>query len=235
MTDIGIQHVMGQKELLWVSVVPVLCCESHTHRYSRSKKRVLDIVLNLVLGTPALNPAPGPLHLRKQSTSGCSVGSNLSPVSTGNLVGKHTVSNGITDNKNFVDDLRPHTETSSHEKNSCERSSSSPKTASVETEQEMRMSRLLESDNNAYRLPEGRYQVKVGGFGVHHTFMDGTAEGKQTDLARQLREDGVVDLRNTTDTDGDITWAPGTFFFSVTLRHMRALGYQNSTRTLYTY
>jgi hypothetical protein len=38
--------------------------------------------------------------------------------------------------------------------------------------------------------------------------MDGTAYGEETALARKLREDGIADLRNTVDTDGDITWAP---------------------------
>lgn len=48
--------------------------------------------------------------------------------------------------------------------------------------------------------------------GVHYATVDGAADGEETALARKLREDGVVDLRNTIDTDGDVTWAPGTRF-----------------------
>lgn len=40
--------------------------------------------------------------------------------------------------------------------------------------------------------------------------IDGTSGGHETALAKQLREGGVADLRETVDTDGDIKWAPGT-------------------------
>ncbi|KAF2996622.1 hypothetical protein E8E13_002019 [Curvularia kusanoi] len=43
---------------------------------------------------------------------------------------------------------------------------------------------------------------------VQHATIDGTAHGEESALARKLRESGVADLRNTVDTDGDVTWAP---------------------------
>jgi hypothetical protein len=42
-------------------------------------------------------------------------------------------------------------------------------------------------------------------------FQPATKDGHdESQLHKQLRLDGVVDLTNTVDTDGDITWAPGT-------------------------
>ncbi|KAJ4340973.1 hypothetical protein N0V95_007342 [Ascochyta clinopodiicola] len=57
-------------------------------------------------------------------------------------------------------------------------------------------------------LQKRAYGVQGTESGVGHATVDGTANGEETSLARKLREDGVVDLRNTTHTDGDITWAP---------------------------
>lgn len=177
------------------------------------------MVLNISLDTPASNPTPG--SLREQSINGGSIGSNLSPVSTGGPAGTYVVSNGTTANRNLVDGIRLHT--SPREKGSLKRSSSSPKTAGVETEHEIRKPQLSKSDDNESLFTQKTFQVKGTGSGVHYATTDGTAEGKEIDLARQLREEGVVDLRNTVDTDGDITWAPGMFL--VTLSHMRLLGH----------
>lgn len=44
--------------------------------------------------------------------------------------------------------------------------------------------------------------------GVRHATIDGTAHGEETALAKKLRESGVVDLRNTVDTEGEVKWAP---------------------------
>jgi hypothetical protein len=59
------------------------------------------------------------------------------------------------------------------------------------------------------RTPQEAYEVSHSGVG--HATINGMPDGEETALARQLREDGIVDLRNTVDTDGDITWAPGTY------------------------
>jgi hypothetical protein len=64
-------------------------------------------------------------------------------------------------------------------------------------------------DTDASRAQQDTYEVQETQSGVHYATVDGTADGEETELARQLRKDGVVDLRNTMDTDGEITWAPG--------------------------
>jgi hypothetical protein len=50
--------------------------------------------------------------------------------------------------------------------------------------------------------------------GVRHATIDGTAHGEETALARELRESGVADLRNTVDTEGVVKWAPGTYLLN---------------------
>lgn len=62
------------------------------------------------------------------------------------------------------------------------------------------------------------HHVRIEQSGMRHATIDGTAYGVETALARKLRESGVADLRNTIDTDGDITWAPGASFPSPALK-----------------
>jgi len=68
---------------------------------------------------------------------------------------------------------------------------------------------IIETAKRANRsvAPKSRepHQEKSG---VRHATIDGTTHGEETALARELRESGVADLRNTVDTDGAIKWAP---------------------------
>lgn len=76
---------------------------------------------------------------------------------------------------------------------------------------------MPDSEKNAFQLPQGAQNIQTAQSGVRHSTMDGTAHGEEIELATKLREDGIVDLRNTTDTDGDITWAPGTLLYLPTV------------------
>lgn len=167
---------------------------------------------NATQGTPATNSTSAQQHLRNQSTGTGSIASTLNSVGTGHSFGKYAVSNGVTSNGGATDGLRPHTETGSREVGSPKRTSFIPKTARVEPVREKRKPRMSDSDNDASRSPREAYDVQGTQPGVRHATVDGTADGEETELARKLREGGIVDLRNTTDTDGDMTWAPGMLF-----------------------
>lgn len=157
---------------------------------------------------PVSNLPSAQVHSRKQSVGARSIASTLSSVPTGGSVGKYALGDNVTTTGGLIDGIRPHTE-STHEKGPWKRSSFSPKAARVEPGWERRKPRTSDSDNDASRAPRESYEVEGSHSGVRHATMDGTAGGEETALARKLREDGVADLRNTVDTDGDITWTPG--------------------------
>ena len=148
--------------------------------------------------------------MHEQSDGAGSVGSALSSVPTGASVAKHSVGGNVNANGGLVDGTRLHTETSPREKGSWKGSTSPPKTARVEPGWEKWKLRISGSDNDASRSPQSTHKAQGSQSDARHATMDGTADGEETTLAKKLREDGVVDLRNTVDTDGDITWAPGT-------------------------
>ncbi|KAF1930990.1 uncharacterized protein M421DRAFT_418480 [Didymella exigua CBS 183.55] len=151
---------------------------------------------------PVSNLPSAQVHSRKQS------GATLSSVSTGGYAGKHTLGDNITANGGLIDGIRPHAESSAYEKGFAKKSSFPPKAARAEPGCEKRKPNMSDSDNDTSRAPQETYEVAGSHSGVHHIIMDGTADSEETALARKLREDGVVDLRDTIDTDGDITWAP---------------------------
>jgi hypothetical protein len=107
----------------------------------------------------------------------------------------------VMTNRGLVDGVRPQTESSAQEQGLAKRSSL-PLKAGAQPELELKTLNTLSSDNESSS-------------GIRHATMDGTAYGEETALARKLREDGIADLRNTVDTDGDITWAPGTYLVSI--------------------
>jgi hypothetical protein len=109
----------------------------------------------------------------------------------------------------LVSGIRPHRETGPYKRDASKRLSFPPKAARAELDWERRKPCIPDSDNDASRSAQELYEVEGAQSGVRHATIDGTADGEETELARKLREDGVVDLRNTVDTDGDITWAPG--------------------------
>lgn len=158
---------------------------------------------------PVSNLPSAQVHSRKQSVGVRSVAPTLSSVPTGGSVEKYALGDNVTTTGGLIDGIRPHTESVPHEKGPWKRSSVSPKAARVEPGWERRKPRTSDSDNDASRAPRESYEVEGSHSGVRHATMDGTAGGEETALARKLREDGVADLRNTVDTDGDITWTPG--------------------------
>lgn len=108
-------------------------------------------------------------------------------------VERHPVGQAVTTDNGPIVGIRQHTET-----------------AHVKPRRHREEPHFSDGDHDASRSPHGTYEVQGSQSGVRHATVDGTAGGEETTLARKLREDGVVDLRSTVDTDGDITWAPGT-------------------------
>lgn len=149
-------------------------------------------VLTLILAAPISTLPTAEVHSRKLSAvtppSGATLGSGL----TDGLV---RTNDNITTNRGLVDNVRPQSETAAQEQGLAKTSSLPPKAGHAQPVSERRKLDTLNSENKSHS-------------GVLHATMDGTAHGKETALARKLREDGVADLRNTVDTDGDITWAP---------------------------
>ncbi|KAF1364967.1 hypothetical protein EJ07DRAFT_96688 [Lizonia empirigonia] len=94
--------------------------------------------------------------------------------------------------------------------------------------------RMPDSENNAFQSPQGAQNIQTAQSGVRHATMDGTANGEETELATKLREDGIVDLRNTTDTDGDITWAPA-ITHEVVKPHQHEIVQQKIYREIHNY
>ncbi|KAH6615136.1 hypothetical protein C7974DRAFT_59915 [Boeremia exigua] len=191
-TNGGDRHTTGRSEVRHEEDV----ADRNIARYSTSSDG----------GHRASNLASGPQHSRKTSLGAGSVGSALSPVqSTG--VRQYPVGQDITRGDGVHDGVRPHTETT-YDTSSRKRLSFPRTTAQVNPEMEIRKLRISDSDNSAVQSRRDTYEVRDSQSGVRHATVDGTEDGEETALARKLREDGVADLRNTVDTDGNITWAP---------------------------
>ena len=70
------------------------------------------------------------------------------------------------------------------------------------------------ADGFVHSVAPKSHKLQQEQHGVQHATIDGTAHGEETALARELRESGIADLRNTVDTEGEVTWAPGTYFLN---------------------
>lgn len=109
-------------------------------------------------------------------------------------MGNYTVGSGVPTNGGVFDGIRPHAKTGSRDVGLSNQTDFPLKTAREESVREMSKPHEAQGTQSS---------------GIRHATINGKADGEETDLARKLREDGVVDLRNTTDTDGEIQWAPG--------------------------
>ena len=107
----------------------------------------------------------------------------------------------VTTSRGLVDGVHPQKDLGAQGQGLANRSSFPPKAGAQPDLVERKKLNTLSSDMES--PSEAR-----------HATMDGTAHSEETALARKLREDGVADLRNTIDTDGAITWAPGTYLVS---------------------
>ena len=151
-------------------------------------------VLTLVPAAPISTVPTAQVHSRKQSVdtppSGVRLSSDLTsgPVRNGD---KFTTDRGLTDGVRLQTGLTAQGQ-------GFEQSSSIPPKAGIQPELEHEKPNTLSSIDNSYS-------------GVRHATTDGSALGEETALAKKLREDGVADFRNTVDTDGNITWAAGTY------------------------
>ena len=191
MADIATQRVvrtMGQQCLLQVSAKSVVIRMALAQISSLAVQNTY--VLTSIPATPISTLPSAQVHSRKQSA-----GNQPSAATLGSGLTGGSVRNGdnVTTNRGLVDGVRPQTDLGAREQGLAKRSSFPPK-AGAQPELERKKLNTLSSDNES---PSE----------VRHATMDGTAHGKETALARKLRDDGVADLRNTVDTDGDITWA----------------------------
>jgi hypothetical protein len=162
---------------------------------------------NHLIAPLAVNKKNGQQNSHRKSMIGESNGSALSSVGTGGPVGSFAESKDTATNVGLSDSTRlDTTNTAVYEKDSRQNYSLPLRAARAEVGREKNESRIL--DGGSGKSP-GAYEAQETQHAVRHATVDGTAAGEETLLARQLREDGIVDLRNTIDTDGDITWAPG--------------------------
>ncbi|KAL1654561.1 hypothetical protein SLS61_002750 [Didymella pomorum] len=131
------------------------------------------------------------VHSRKQSAG---IQPSAATPSSGLTGGPVRNGDNVTTSRDLVDGVRPQTELGAQGQGLAEKSDFPPK-AGVKPEL---VRKKLNTSGSDKESPSE----------VLHATVDGTAQGEETALARRLRENGVADLRNTIDTDGDITWAP---------------------------
>ncbi|KAJ8109039.1 hypothetical protein OPT61_g7745 [Boeremia exigua] len=147
-------------------------------------------------------------HSHRVSIDTDSVGSAMSSVQTGGSVGRYSTGQEIARNGHLDRDVSMHAETRVQKPDLQKRLSSRSDHLQNDMEMDTGKPQLANTDHSSSQLSQETYEVRSPqSYSVHAT-IDRTAYGEETMLAKKLREDGVVDLRNTVDTDGDITWAP---------------------------
>ncbi|KAJ4991294.1 hypothetical protein SVAN01_03192 [Stagonosporopsis vannaccii] len=156
---------------------------------------------------PSSNLTSAQQGSRKQPSGAGSAGATLSPVQTGGSVGKYSIGQDIVRKGDWRDGVHSITGPTTHEGSSRKRSSLPPGSARVDTGVERKP---LASGSNTEASPsmQGTHDTQGSHAGMFYATVDGERNGEETALARNLRKDGVADLRSTVDTDGDITWAP---------------------------
>ncbi|KAF3043507.1 hypothetical protein E8E12_009902 [Didymella heteroderae] len=171
---------------------------------ARHEENVAD--RNIARYTAPVSTLPSAqVHSRKQFAGNQSSRARLSPGLSGSHVGN---GDNVTTNGSLIDGEHLQTKSSTPEQGLAKRSSFALKAACAQPELEPQKFSTLNGDNEESKVPQETHGAVKSHFGVRHATMDGTAHGEETVLARKLREDGVADLRNTVDTDGDIKWAP---------------------------
>jgi hypothetical protein len=153
---------------------------------------------------------------RKYSTG---VGSTLNSATSTNSKGKYSLGGNSTTRGGLVDRTPPHAETSAHERNQWKKSGLPTRDTQDEAQLEFGRRRprgSSNSDNDTPRPPPHNPRLHKnqngGGVGGRIPISDGN-----DDIKREIDQllEGVVDLRNTVDTDQDVRFAPGMFLNSV--------------------
>lgn len=197
MADIATQRVvctMGQQCPLQVSANAIVIHKGLAHAVSLTLH--ISRVLTSIPAAPMSTLPSAEVHSRKQSAG---IQPSAATPSSGLTGGPVRNGDNVTTSRDLVDGVRPQTELGAQGQGLAEKSDFPPK-AGVKPEL---VRKKLNTSGSDKESPSE----------VLHATVDGTAQGEETALARRLRENGVADLRNTIDTDGDITWAPGTYFF----------------------
>lgn len=129
----------------------------------------------------------------------------------------------------LVDGILPHTNASDHPKSPSQRADWPARSARDEAGMGWSRRKPHASDSEEDGVPQPLAPLKI------HQQQSPASKHKPVDLKpaamdgqqgseahRQLRLDGVVDLRNTVDTDADVHWAPRMFnqmdYFSEKIR-----------------
>lgn len=157
---------------------------------------------------PSSNPPSVQQHLRKQSSGAGSVRAASTPVHNAGSFGKYSIAQDIARNGERHDGAHSNPGTSTHEGSSRKRLSLPPGSVRADPGIE-RKPLVLRSDKVTSHSTQGAHDDQGSHSSIRHATVDGKRNGEETALARKLREDGIADLRNTVDTDGDVTWAPG--------------------------
>lgn len=152
---------------------------------------------------------------QRLSNSGNSYGSTVGTVSSDASAGKHIVSNDVMTKGGLIDSIMPRTEASNHDKSNYTRSDRPIRSTRDEGSMGWSRRKPHASDSDDNEPPQPPAPLKI-----HHqmpsnsqhkpvNFQAAVMDGLQeSEAQRQLRLDGVVDLRNTVDTDADVHWAP---------------------------
>lgn len=153
-------------------------------------------------------------RLSREASAPGAAGAVLNPVRADGHVGKRSAGSDNHGNVDRKDGVPSQTRIIPREGSLQKKSSFPPglKPAQAKAEIERKPLASGDPDKAMPELPGGPPDTQVSRSGIRHATLDGTKHGEETALATKLREDGVADLRSTVDTDGDITWAPGTLY-----------------------
>jgi len=86
--------------------------------------------------------------------------------------------------------------------------SSSAADTKINQQHSQAQSVIEDTNHGKHSVAPKSHKLQQEQSGVRHATIDGTAHGEETALAKELRESGVADLRNTVDTEGVVKWAP---------------------------
>jgi len=125
--------------------------------------------------------------------------------------GKYSVGREVVTKGGLVDSIRPHEETSPHEKNQWKKTSWPARDARVEPRVawSRRKSRSSESDDDEFHsLPGGTDDDRH--ISPHGSFKVSIPLNGRNDVQKEIHRllDGVVDLSNTVDEDKEVKFAP---------------------------
>jgi len=160
---------------------------------------------------PSSNSPSVRQHSHKQFSGAGSVRATSNPVQNACSFGKYSIAHDIARNGERHEGAHSNPGTSTHEGSLRNISSFPPGSVRADTGIE-RKPLVSRSDKATSRSTQGARDDQGSHSSIRYATVDGRRNGEETALARKLREEGVADLRNTVDTDGDVTWAPGKRF-----------------------